>query len=75
MGELLYNLKLDETFLILTPSSECSSPPSPKTLSKILNSHEHVMESEPFKGYKLVKVTASRLPLRDSLGTSQGIYF
>lgn len=76
MGKLLYNLKLEEPFLILTPNSESSSPSPHKILSNICNSQEHVVESESFGGYKLVKVMVLRLPLGDSHGPlSHGIYF
>lgn len=69
MGELLYNLKLEEPFLILTPNSESSSSLH-KILSNIFDSQEHAVESEPLRGYKLVKAMVSRLPLGDSHGTS-----
>lgn len=70
MGELLYNLKLEEPFLILTPNSESSSSSLHKILSNIFDSQEHAVESEPLRGYKLVKAMVSRLPLGDSHGTS-----
>lgn len=76
MGELLYNRRLEEPFLILSPNSESSTSSLHKILSNIFDSHEHVAESEPLGGCKLVKAMVSRLPLGDSRGTSSHrIYF
>lgn len=60
MGELLYNLKLGKTFLILTLNSESSSPSPHRILSEISNSGEHLVESDQFGRYKEVSVMASR---------------